>query len=272
MIEYQFTPAGDSTEALSKLYELVHILRGPNGCPYDRAQTERSSLGNLVDESYEYLEAVIKEDKELCKEELGDVLLNVFSLLQIHEDKSDFTTADVINDVCRKLIRRHPHVFGDADAGGDMEKGLDIYMAAKEAEGGHKNSIKEVLDHISSGMPPLEKSYEIQKKLSRIGFDWECVDDVIDKIYEELDEVKEAIKEGGKEHIEDELGDVFSCLVVLSKWLKIRPDQAVERANNKLTGRFIKLSEICKERGIPIDKDHIEEMNQVWDEVKEAEN
>ena len=269
MIEYQFREAADTTSAFHNLYEIISLLRSENGCPYDKAQTEKSSLGNLIDEAYEYLEALNKEDTDLCKEELGDVLLNVFSILQIHEDKNDFTSIEVLNDVCRKLIRRHPHVFS-TDKANTAEEGLDLWNKAKEKEG-RDNSIKAVLEHIPSAMPPLEKSYEIQKKLSRYGFEWESLDDVIDKVYEELDEVKEAINEGNKDHIEDELGDVFLTLVNLSRYLDVRPDQALERANYKLTGRFIKLSELASQKGVPVDKEHLSQLDELWNEVKRSE-
>ena len=121
-------------------------------------------------------------------------------------------------------------------------------------------------------MPPLEKSYEIQKKLGRMGFEWTCIDDVIDKVYEELDEVKEAIKEGSQEHMEEELGDVLQTLENLSRWMKVRPDQALERANQKITRRFVQLSQIAQERGIEISKDNLDALDAIWDEIKAAEN
>lgn len=270
MIEYQFREAVDTTSAFHNLYEIISLLRSENGCPYDKAQTEKSSLGNLIDEAYEYLEALNKEDTDLCKEELGDVLLNVFSILQIHEDKNDFTSIEVLNDVCRKLIRRHPHVFS-TDKANTAEEGLDLWNKAKEKEG-RDNSIKAVLEHIPSAMPPLEKSYEIQKKLGKIGFEWTNVDDVIDKVYEELDEVKEAIHEENSDHIEDELGDLFLTIVNLARYVKVRPDQALERANYKITSRFVKLYDLASERNIPVDKEHLDELDKLWDEVKKTEN
>lgn len=270
MIEYQFKPAKNTNAAFRNLYEIISLLRSENGCPYDRAQTERSSLGNLIDECYEYLEGVVRQDPASCREELGDVLLNVFSILQIHEDKKDFTTVDVVNEVCEKLIRRHPHVFS-TEVANSVEEGFSLWNRVKEEEG-HDSSIEAVLGHIPSGMPPMEKSYEIQKKLGKMGFEWTSVDDVIDKVYEELDEVKDAIRTGNQDHIEDELGDVMLTLVNLARYLKIRPDQALERANRKITGRFIKLSSIAKERGIEISKENLDRLDAIWDEVKSMEN
>ena len=121
-------------------------------------------------------------------------------------------------------------------------------------------------------MPPLEKSYEIQKKLGRMGFEWTCIEDVIDKVYEELDEVKMAIAEGSQEHMEEELGDVLQTLVNLARWMKVRPDQALERANEKITRRFIRLSRIADERGIDICKENLDQLDAIWDEVKAGEN
>ncbi len=272
MIEYHFKAARDTTGAFRNLYEIISLLRSENGCPYDRAQTEKSSLGNLIDEAYEYLEGVNDADPAVCKEELGDVLLNIFSLLQIHEDKRDFLAVDVVNDVCEKLIRRHPHVFSNETAA-SVEEGLSLWNQAKSQEESHKDSsIKAVLGHISSGMPPLEKSYEIQKKLGSMGFEWTNVDDVIDKVYEELDEVKDAMKEGNRDHVEEELGDVLLTIVNLSRWLKVRPDQALEKANSKITRRFVRLSELARERGIEISSENLDKLDEIWNEVKASDN
>lgn len=270
MVEYTFTRAKDVTGAFRNLYKIISLLRGEGGCPYDRAQTERSSLGNLIDEAYEYLEGVVENDREICKEELGDVMLNIVTLLQIHEDRKDFSSVDVLNDVCEKLIRRHPHVFSDKVAQ-SVEDGLSLWNSVKRQEG-RDSSITSVLDHVPSGMPPLEKSYEIQKKLGRMGFEWTCIEDVIDKVYEELDEVKMAIAEGSQEHMEEELGDVLQTLVNLARWMKVRPDQALERANEKITRRFIRLSRIADERGIDICKENLDQLDAIWDEVKAGEN
>ena len=270
MVEYTFTRAKDVTGAFRNLYKIISLLRGEGGCPYDRAQTERSSLGNLIDEAYEYLEGVVENDREICKEELGDVMLNIVTLLQIHEDRKDFSSVDVLNDVCEKLIRRHPHVFSDKVAK-SVEDGLSLWNSVKRQEG-RDSSITSVLDHVPSGMPPLEKSYEIQKKLGRMGFEWTCIEDVIDKVYEELDEVKMAIAEGSQEHMEEELGDVLQTLVNLARWMKVRPDQALERANEKITRRFIRLSRIADERGIDICKENLDQLDAIWDEVKAGEN
>lgn len=270
MVEYTFTRAKDVTGAFRNLYKIISLLRGEGGCPYDRAQTERSSLGNLIDEAYEYLEGVVENDREICKEELGDVMLNVVTLLQIHEDRKDFSSVDVLNDVCEKLIRRHPHVFSDKVAQ-SVEDGLSLWNSVKRQEG-RDSSITSVLDHVPSGMPPLEKSYEIQKKLGRMGFEWTCIEDVIDKVYEELDEVKMAIAEGSQEHMEEELGDVLQTLVNLARWMKVRPDQALERANEKITRRFLSLSRLADERGIDICKENLDQLDAIWDEVKAGEN
>lgn len=269
MIEYQLKKAEDPSSAFENLYEIISLLRSENGCPYDRAQTEKTSLGNLIDESYEYLEGINKEDKDICKEEIGDILLNVFSILQIHEDKKDFTTTDVINALCEKLYRRHAHVFGNVEAA-SADDAVASWNSEKEKER-KDNSIKAVLEHVSTALPPLEKSYEIQKKLSSHGFEWESIDDVIDKVYEELDEVKEAIGENNRDHIEDELGDVFLTLVNLARYLKVRPDQALERANYKITSRFVRLCELAGEKGVPVDRDHLAELDELWNEVKRSE-
>ena len=142
MIDYHFKAAKDAGTALSQLYEIISMLRSPDGCPYDRAQTEKSSAGNLIDEVYEYLDGVNKDDMASCREEIGDVLLNVISILQIHQDKKDFSCVDAVNEVCEKLIRRHPHVFGDQKAL-TAEEGLASWEAVKRQEKEERNKIRQ---------------------------------------------------------------------------------------------------------------------------------
>lgn len=259
--------AGDFNSSLDRLYTIITILRAPGGCPWDRIQTNKTTTESLIDESYEYLDGVIKGNLESEREEIGDVMINVLMNLRIHEENSDFLPEDAINEVCDKLIRRHPHVFGEARAENPQEV-LSLWNSVKENVEGHKAKAESFFSHIPSSLPPLEESYEIQKKLRKVGFDWSDAEGVISKVEEELGEVKEALSENDQDHLEEELGDLLFSVVNLCRFLKVRPNTALMRCNNKVKERFQKLFTLASERGIPLDKDHVSEMNELWEEVK----
>ncbi len=270
MIQLNYTPADNLDSALDNLYMIITLLRSPEGCPWDRIQTNQTATESLIDESYEYLDGVLKKDNASCREEIGDVMINVFMNLRLHEEQGDFKPYEAINDVCEKLIRRHPHVFGDAhvDTAGEV---LTLWNSVKENVEGHKDRSEDFFSHIPSSLPPLMSAYEIQKKLKKVGFDWDNVSLVIDKVKEELDEVEAAVNEGDRNHIEEEIGDLLFSVVNLSRFLKVRPNTALYRCNDKIKSRFQKLFNLASQEGIPLDKDHVKEMNALWDRIKEDE-
>ena len=270
MIQLNYTPADNLDSALDNLYMIITLLRSPEGCPWDRIQTNQTATESLIDESYEYLDGVLKKDNASCREEIGDVMINVFMNLRLHEEQGDFKPYEAINDVCEKLIRRHPHVFGDAhvDSAGEV---LTLWNSVKENVEGHKDRSEDFFSHIPSSLPPLMSAYEIQKKLKKVGFDWDNVSLVIDKVKEELDEVEAAVNEGDRNHIEEEIGDLLFSVVNLSRFLKVRPNTALYRCNDKIKSRFQKLFNLASQEGIPLDKDHVKEMNALWDRIKEDE-
>ncbi len=270
MIDYKFIPGDDLSSALDNLYTIIKLLRSPEGCPWDRIQTNKSATESLIDESYEYLDGVIKGDIASEREEIGDVMINVFMTLYIHEENNDFKPEDAVNEVCEKLIRRHPHVFGDKTAGSAGEV-LTLWNEVKEKVEGHKDKSEDFFSHIPSSLPPLMEAYEIQKKLKKVGFDWENVEGVINKVKEELEEVEEAIDTNDRDKIEEEIGDLLFSVVNLSRFLKVRPNTALFRCNDKIKTRFQKLFNLAKKENIPLDKDHVKEMNDLWDRIKEDE-
>ena len=283
MIKIDYKDADNLSEALDNLYTIITLLRSPEGCPWDRIQTNKTATQSLIDESYEYLDGVIKGNVDSEREEIGDVMINVFMNLRLHEEQNDFKPYEAINEVCQKLIRRHPHVFGDEHTD-NVEGVLTLWNKVKENVEGHKEKSEDFFEHIPSSLPPLEASYEIQKKLKKVGFDWNDANGVIDKEYEELQEVKEAIAENNpqlqifdlsegnnQDHIEEEIGDLLFTVVNLSRFLKVRPNVALYRCNDKVKTRFQKLFDAAREKGIPLDKDHVDEMNQLWDEIKRDE-
>ena len=194
----------DFPSAIDRLYTIISILRAPGGCPWDRVQTNKSTTISLIDESYEYLDGVLKKNIESEREEIGDIMINVFMNLYIHDENKDFRPEEAVNEVCDKLIRRHPHVFGEEHAENASEV-LSLWNSVKENIEGHKDKADSFFAHIPSSLPPLEESYEIQKKLKKVGFDWPDAAGVVAKVEEELEEVNEAIAEGDEDQISSSL-------------------------------------------------------------------
>ena len=255
--------ANDFPSAIDRLYTIISILRAPGGCPWDRVQTNKSTTISLIDESYEYLDGVLKKNIESEREEIGDIMINVFMNLYIHDENKDFRPEEAVNEVCDKLIRRHPHVFGDEHAENASEV-LSLWNSVKENIEGHKDKADSFFAHIPSYLPPLEESYEIQKKLKKVGFDWPDAAGVVAKVEEELEEVNEAIAEGDEDHLEMELGDLLFSVVNLCRFMKIRPNVALHRCNEKVKSRFQRLFDLAAEKGIPINKERVDEMNDLW--------
>ena len=270
MIKYEFKKAEDVSSAFNNLYEIVSLLRSPEGCPYDKALSSKDSIISLLDEAYEYLDGFENDDKASMREEIGDIFINAFMALRINEENESFTAVEALNEVCEKLIRRHPHVFGDKSVS-SAEAALSTWNDVKVNVEGRNRDANEILDHIPSSLPPLEKNYELTKKIVKMGFEFSSTEEIIDKLYEELDEVKEAIAEKNQSHIEEELGDLLSVITTLSLSLKIRPAVAIDRANRKIRERFSALFKIAEEKGIPVDKDHADEIFSYWEEVKKEE-
>lgn len=270
MIKYELKKADTLSEGVENLYEIVSLLRSPEGCPWDRKQTNKSITESLIDEAYEYMDGASKGSVESMREEIGDVMINVFMNLYINEEHGDFTPVEALNEVCEKLIRRHPHVFADKRTENDAEA-LSLWNSVKENVEGHKTNEKDFFEHIPSVLPPLEASYEIQKKLKKVGFDWQDSSGVIDKVKEELQEVEEAVKENDQDHIEEEIGDLLFSVVNLSRFLKVRPNSALHRCNEKVKKRFQDLFDLAVERKIPLDKEHFEQMDELWEEIKKKE-
>lgn len=271
MIKYELKKASTLSEGVDNLYEIVSFLRSPEGCPWDRKQTNKSITESLIDEAYEYMDGAVKGSVESMREEIGDVMINVFMNLYINEEHGDFTPVEALNEVCEKLIRRHPHVFADMKTENEVEA-LSLWNSVKENVEGHKTKQEDFFCHIPSVLPPLEASYEIQKKLKKVGFDWQDASGVVDKVKEELNEVEDALKENDQDHIEEEIGDLLFSVVILARFLKVRPNSALHRCNEKVKNRFQNLFDIAKQREIPLDKEHFEQMDELWEEIKRKEN
>ena len=252
---------------LTPLTDVMAQLRSPGGCVWDIEQTHRSLRRNLVEEVYEVLEAIDFEDKTLLCEELGDLLLQIVFHARMAEETGDFSMQDVIDGITEKLIRRHPHVFGDVsvrDAG-------EVVLNWDEIK--RKEKAKErtcVLDGVPKDLPALMRAYKLQHKAAKVGFDWDNIAPVWDKIEEEIKELKEAIALSEPSKVEEELGDVIFSMVNLARFLKVDAEISLNLTNEKFVRRFSYIEKIVKEQGKNWDELTLEELDYYWNEAKVA--
>jgi nucleoside triphosphate diphosphatase len=259
----------DSSEAFNNLLEVIIKLRGPEGCPWDKKQTLKSLIPNLFEETFECIDAIDAGDIDNTMEELGDLYLLVVMLSYIMEQTSKYTISDILNTVKEKLIRRHPHVFSDTNVE-SVDEVLNLWQDIKiNIEGRPKKD--SILDSIPLSYPPLERSYKIQKKVSRVGFDWNNSRDVLKKIREELDELEVEIDSGNIKNAELEMGDFLFSVINLSRYLKIDPALALHKTNQKFTTRFKYLEQELIKNNKSIETSTLAEMEKLWEIAKTLE-
>jgi tetrapyrrole methylase family protein / MazG family protein len=243
------------------LVEIIARLRAPGGCPWDREQTHASLRANLLSECYEVLEALDKGDSaELC-EELGDLLLQIVLHARIAADNKEFEIGDVIKSITTKIIRRHPHIFGSRKVK-DAEEVMRNWEALKKEERGEGVSM---LEGVPKDMPALAYAYEISRRAVRVGFEWENIEGVIDKLVEEIKEIKDSSNRGEKER---EFGDLLFTLVNVARWEGIDAEAALREANRKFFKRFARMEEICRQRGLDYSALSFKEKDDLWEEAK----
>jgi tetrapyrrole methylase family protein/MazG family protein len=249
---------------LNKLIEIMAALRGEKGCPWDREQTRESLKPFIVEEAYEVLEAIDEKNSEAIKEELGDLLFQIVFQCRIAEERGEFGMAEVIEKIGKKMIARHPHVFGDADYK-TSEEVLVHWEAQKRREGKQRESI---LDGVPKTLPSLLRAHRLQDRASRVGFDWDKVEDVLPKLEEELSEFRTALKGEKREEIEDELGDIFFVLVNISRFVGINPEDALRKTISKFISRFRYIEMAAADKGRSLSDMSLAEMDELWDEAK----
>lgn len=264
MIKLDFTTKENFD--FNDLVEIMKYLRAPDGCPWDRVQTHESIRSNFIEETYEVIEAIDNKDSELLKEELGDVLLQVVFHSEMSAEENEFDINDVINGVCKKLVERHPHVFGDVKADNSEEALLSWDNVKMNSKSQKKQS--EAMDSVSKALPSLMRAEKIQKKAAKVGFDWDNVDGALDKVAEETDELKEAVDSGSYEQQCEELGDLLFSVVNVSRFLKVDSEKALYDACDKFTDRFKALEILADERGIDIKTASLSKLDSLWEEVK----
>ena len=250
-----------------KLRQVIAKLRSPEGCPWDREQTHESLKRYLIEEVYELLEAIDNDDLDHMTEELGDVLLQVMLHAQIGEDDGYFTIQDVIQNITEKMVRRHPHVFGDvtADTTDDV---MNNWQAIKQQEKGTENDDKPLLKGAGAGQPALIQAMEIQKKAAKVGFDWDNPSGAWDKFEEEWQEFQDEIANGNKEASLKEFGDILFALVNVSRFHNIFPEEALIMANQKFISRFSYVEKKVKQSGKSFEAFNLAELDEFWNEAK----
>jgi len=247
----------------SKFTELVDVMRRLRvDCPWDREQTNDSIKAATLEEAYEVLDAIDKKDYNELKKELGDLLLHVIFHSIMAEEKNEFKLEEVIDSIKEKLIRRHPHVFGETVVNGsdDVKKNWEVI---KMEEG--RDS---VLEGVPPNLPSLQKAHRLQEKAAKVGFDWEKKEDVWKKVIEEIEEMHKSEKEETHEELESEVGDVFFAMVNYARFLNVNPENALRKTNLKFIRRFKYVEKKVKETGKKINESNLTEMDKFWEETK----
>ncbi|MEA2013991.1 MAG: nucleoside triphosphate pyrophosphohydrolase [Thermodesulfobacteriota bacterium] len=254
----------------SKITKIIDKLRGPDGCMWDRQQDAVDVGRYLIEEAYEVIDAIDQGSPDDVKEELGDVLFQILFLATLSEEKGEFDISDIVDIISEKMIRRHPHVFGDTEVL-DVEEIRSNWETIKQGEGKKKIKDTSLLRGIPRAMPPLMAARKITARAARVGFDWKDTAGVIEKIDEEMAELRAAISDGNKSHIENEIGDMFLSLVNLCRFTETDPENALKSSLKKFETRFAFIENHLKTKGKSPRDVSMEEMDSLWNTAKRAE-
>jgi len=252
-------------QKLKQLIELVEKLRAPGGCDWDRKQTPETLIPYLLEESHEVAEAILDNEPSLLKEELGDLLLNIVFQVVLANEKNEFSMDEVINDINEKIVTRHPHIFTDESDNNQFSKQKWELNKKKQK---NRDSI---LDGIPNSLSPLIVSHRLQDKSAAVGFEWDSINQVIRKIEEELDELKLGIKKKDQANIEEEIGDLLTTIVNLSRFFNISSELALKKANKKFYHRFTQLEKLVLMDNKIISNLSLDELMLYWIKVKNEE-
>ncbi len=265
MTDQEMIALTDPARQVERLRAIMHRLRAPGGCPWDAEQTHDSLVPNLIEEAYETVDAIRRGDLEHLCEELGDLLLQVVFHSELAREAGHFSLDEVARGICDKLVRRHPHVFGDSSAG-DSAAVLRQWDTIKRGEKGHAD--KPFLHGVGQGLPAMLRAVKLQKKAAKAGFDWPDEAGVLDKVAEESAELREALEAGDAAAAEEELGDLFFSLVNLARFRKLDPEVLMAAANAKFERRFGEMEGRLRESGADLESAPLEEMEAAWNEAK----
>lgn len=250
------------------LVALMTTLRGPNGCPWDRKQSLETLKPFIIEESYEVVDAIDRDDRKALAEELGDFLLQAVFVAEIAREEGSFDVYDAITLLHDKLVRRHPHVFGDVEAK-DAEQVLVNWEKLKNEE--RKAENKSVLAGVPQSLPALLKASRLTEKAARVGFDWRRTEDVFEKLDEEMAEVRAAVASGDAASLHDEIGDLLFTIANIARKLEINPEEALQSTNRRFMRRFEIMEQTVRESGRNLDQLTLEQMDALWDDAKASE-
>ncbi|KGQ42793.1 nucleoside triphosphate hydrolase [Gallibacterium anatis] len=260
------------TTKLEKFAEIIAKLRDPNGgCPWDLEQTYQTMPPHILEEAYEVVEAINQDDRKELKEELGDLLMQVVFLSQLAQEEGAFTLDDVIDGITDKIIRRHPHVFGEIKAENSDEV-LKNWENIKQQERYQKEQFS-ILDNVPIALPSLLRAAKLQKRCAKVGFDWSELEPTIQKVEEELQEVRDEVSKQlqNSQAIEEEIGDLLFASVNVARHLKLNPEEALRKANLKFERRFRQVEQSILASGRQLEQVSLAEMDLIWDQVKQQE-
>ena len=261
-VDFEFKDTYD----INDLINLVTVLRAPGGCPWDREQTHESIKKNFIEETYEVIEAINKKDSASLREELGDILLQVALHCEMERETGSFDFNDVADEICKKLIVRHPHVFGDVSAKNGKEA-LDSWDAVKLKTKGMKKQSEAMLK-VPRELPALMRAQKIQQKAAKAGFDWDELSGAVDKLYEEINELKSALSGDKREDIEEEFGDVLFSCVNISRFIDVDSEEALTAATDKFLSRYLIVEKIAQEENIDMKAASIDTLDVLWEKAK----
>jgi tetrapyrrole methylase family protein/MazG family protein len=260
-----FLPPRERGYAFETFHEIIAHLRAPEGCPWDRKQTHQSLRQHLIEEAYEVIDAIDSADPQKLAEEFGDLLLQVVLHAQIGYEAGEYRLTDVLKGIHDKLIRRHPHVFGEVVVDGEGQVLTNWEAIKKQEREQNGEPEKSLLDGVPKALPALHLAQEYQERAARVGFDWPQVEGVLEKIVEEIEEIRQS---QNADELTDELGDLFFVLVNLARWKKIDAEAALQAANRKFKRRFGYVEQRARELGRALPEMTLEEMDALWDEAK----
>jgi XTP/dITP diphosphohydrolase len=253
--------------ALQELIDVVAKLRSPEGCPWDLAQTPESLTPYVIEEAYEVVDAIQTGDKKAISEELGDLLLQVVLQAQIASETNDFSLQEVAEGISQKLIRRHPHVFGDVTVANidEVHKNWETIKAAEKGESVETQKLSDQLNRYRRSLPPLSAAMKISEKAAKVGFEWNHVDEVWGKFHEELGEFQQALAEETKERQESELGDLLFAIIQVARWHKLDPSAGLQGTSQRFIQRLQKMEDVIER---PLTEYSLEELDALWQQAK----
>ena len=263
----------ENKKDLKYLIDIMETLRGPNGCPWDKEQTLKTLKPHTLEEVHEVLHAIDTDDRQDLKEELGDLLFQIVFACQLTKEEGSFDMGDVIETIAEKMVRRHPHVFGDGKletAKEVLSQWADIKEEEKSLKEASKKGKQGYLSEIPKTFPSLIMANKVSEKAAKTGYDWQKVDEIFDKVEEEIEEFKEALQTKDRDHMEEEMGDILFALVNLARFTDLDAEEALRRTTNKFITRFHYIEEKLTDKGSSLTEATLDEMEELWNESKQV--